>query len=60
MNYSVSRHRFKDFQETGIHVQMAIINKVLKMNFSSIFEYITPSIDFWHFIAHGISFIRLF
>ena len=26
----------------------------------SIFEYETPSIDFWHFVAHGISFMRLF
>ena len=62
VKFFVSRHRFKDFQETGIHAQMTFINKVSKMHFYSIFEYtnITPSIDSWHFIARGISFIRLF
>ena len=33
MKYSVPRHRFKDFQETGIHVQMAIINNGIKNEF---------------------------
>ena len=30
MKFFVSRHKFKDFLETGVHAQMAFTNKVTK------------------------------